>query len=90
MLALRWRFLLALSASLLWPVSVANAHAGDATGFASITIRDTIVSYTLTPTPASQTDPALLAQLLHDKLTVTADGKRCLPAGANGLTAVFT
>ena len=90
MLALRWRFLLALSASLLWPVSVANAHAGDATGFASITIRDTIVSYTLTPTPASQTDPALLAQLLHDKLTVTADGKRCLPADANGMTAVFT
>ena len=90
---LRWLFLLALSASLLWPVwpgSDANAHAGDATGFASITIRNSIVSYTLTPTPASQTDRALLAQLLHDKLIVTADGKRCLPAQTNGLKAVFT
>jgi len=90
MLALSLALSLALLASLLWPESDANAHAGDATGFASITIRGTVVSYTLTPTPASQVDPALLPQLLHDKLTVTADGKRCLPANANGLTAVFT
>ena len=87
---LRSLFLLALSASLLWFVSDANAHAGDATGFASITIRGSVVSYTLTPTSASQADPALLPQLLHDKLSVTADGKRCLPADTNGLTAVFT
>ena len=89
-LALSLALSLALWASLLWPVSDANAHAGDATGFASITIRGTVVSYTLTPTPASQADPALLPQLLHDKLTVVADGKRCLPADANGLKAVFT
>ena len=87
---LRSLFLLALSASLLWPVSDANAHAGDATGFASVAIRETVVSYTLTPTPASQADLVLLPQLLQDKLTVTADGKRCLPADANGLTVIFT
>ena len=102
MCALRWLFRLALSVSLsvwrsvlllvllVWPVSDATAHAGDATGFASITIRDSIVSYTLTPTAASKADPAVLAQLLHDKLSVTADSKRCLPAVASGLTAVFT
>ena len=90
LLALSLVMSLALLASLLWPVSDANAHAGDATGFASITIRGTVVSYTLTPTSASQADLALLQQLLHDKLTVTADGKRCLPADPNGLTAVFT
>ena len=87
---LRLLFTLALSVALFWPVSDANAHAGDATGFASITIRDSVVSYTLTPTPASKADPALLAQLLYDKLTVTADGKRCLPAQTTGLKAVFT
>ena len=90
LLALSLALSLALLASLLWPVSDANAHAGDATGFASITIQGMIVSYTLTPASASQADLALLQQLLHDKLTVTADGKRCLPADPNGLTAVFT
>ena len=80
----------ALVASLLWPVSAANAHAGETTGFASITIRNASVRYTLTPAPASQADAAGLPQLLHDKLTVTADGKRCLPAAATGLTVVFT
>ena len=102
MFALRWLFRLALSAPLsiprsvlllvllVWPVSEAGAHAGDATGFASITIREAIVSYTLTPTAAAPVDPAVLAQLLHDQLSVTADGKRCLPAAASGLTVVFT
>ena len=90
MLPLRVLLLLALSASLWAPVSDAQAHAGDATGFASVTIREAVVSYTLTPTPASQADPAQLPQLLHDKLSVTADGKRCVPADPKGLTAVFT
>ena len=87
---LRVLLLLALSASLWAPASDAQAHAGDATGFASVTIREAVVSYTLTPTPASQADPAQLPQLLHDKLSVTADGKRCVPADPKGLTAVFT
>ncbi|MEY3263675.1 MAG: hypothetical protein RL717_1152 [Pseudomonadota bacterium] len=90
MLPLRVLLLLALSASLWAPASDAQAHAGDATGFASVTIREAVVSYTLTPTPASQADPAQLPQLLHDKLSVTADGKRCVPADPKGLTAVFT
>lgn len=87
---LRLLLVLALSASLWAPASDAQAHAGDATGFASVTIREAVVSYTLTPTPASQADPAQLPQLLHDKLSVTADGKRCVPADPKGLTAVFT
>ena len=87
---LRVLLLLALSASLWATASDAQAHAGDATGFASVTIREAMVSYTLTPTPASQADPAQLPQLLHDKLSVTADGKRCVPADPKGLTAVFT
>ena len=87
---LRVLLLLALSASLWATASDAQAHAGDATGFASVTIREAVVSYTLTPTPASQADPAQLPQLLHDKLSVTADGKRCVPADPKGLTAVFT
>lgn len=90
MLPLRVLLLLALSASLWATASDAQAHAGDATGFASVTIREAMVSYTLTPTPASQADPAQLPQLLHDKLSVTADGKRCVPADPKGLTAVFT
>ena len=90
MLPLRVLLLLALSASLWATASDAQAHAGDATGFASVTIREAVVSYTLTPTPASQADPAQLPQLLHDKLSVTADGKRCVPADPKGLTAVFT
>lgn len=90
MLPLRVLLLLALSASLWAPASDAQAHAGDATGFASVTIREAVVSYTLTHTPASQADPAQLPQLLHDKLSVTADGKRCVPADPKGLTAVFT
>ena len=88
MLPLRVLLLLALSASLWAPASDAQAHAGDATGFASVTIREAVVSYTLTPTPASQADPAQLPQLLQ--LSVTADGKRCVPADPKGLTAVFT
>ena len=87
---LRVLLLLTLSASLWATASDAQAHAGDATGFASVTIREAVVSYTLTPTPASQADPAQLPQLLHDKLSVTADGKRCVPADPKGLTAVFT
>ncbi len=87
---LRVLLLLALSASLWATASDAQAHAGDSTGFASVTIREAVVSYTLTPTPASQADPAQLPQLLHDKLSVTADGKRCVPADPKGLTAVFT
>ena len=41
---LRVLLLLALSASLWAPASDAQAHAGDATGFASVTIREAVVS----------------------------------------------
>lgn len=57
--------------------STAQAHANDATGFASVAIRDNTVSYQLTPTALAQTGPAVTVSLLRDKLHVSADGKAC-------------
>ena len=60
------------------------AHSGDATGFASIGIDDNKVIYRLTPTIAGA-DDAKLVRLMHEKITVTADGQACPPSEPNGM-----
>ena len=72
------------------PQHQAFAHAGDATGFASIQIQDKIVRYTLTPNKSSKADTATLPALIHDKIIVTADGKPCMPTAVFNLTQDFT
>ena len=80
---------IALIMLLALPQHQAFAHAGDATGFASIQVQDKIVRYTLTPNKSSKADTATLPAFLHDKIIVTADGKRCMPAPASNLTQSF-
>ena len=69
--------------------SMVHAHAGDATGFASVAISDASVRYTYTPTATSSTDQSSLPALLRKHLTVTADGKPCAPDQKNALMIVF-
>jgi len=69
--------------------SIVHAHAGDATGFASVTLSGTSVRYTFTPTATSSADPAALPALLRRHLQVSADGKPCVPDQKNELVVVF-
>lgn len=69
--------------------SVAHAHAGDATGFASITINGITVRYTYTPTATSTADPSTLPALLRQHLQLSGDGQPCTPDQANTLVVVF-
>ena len=81
-------FAVILAANLALP-SLAHAHAGDATGFASITIADATVRYTYTPTATSSAAPDQLPALLRQHLQVTADGKPCPADQAETLVIVF-
>ncbi len=69
--------------------SLAHAHAGDATGFASVTLSDASVRYTFTPTARCSADQSSLPALLRQHLSVTADGKPCAPDLNNELAIVF-
>lgn len=69
--------------------SLAHAHAGDATGFASVTLSGTNVRYTFTPTASFSADQSKLPALLRQHLQVTADGKPCVPDQTNELVIVF-
>lgn len=64
--------------------SSAFAHSGDATGFASIGINGTLVSYRFTPTTGG-TDDAALVRAIRDKLSVTADQQPCQPSEPDGM-----
>jgi hydrogenase/urease accessory protein HupE len=78
---------LALAASLL--SSAAGAHSGDATGFASLSVREATVTYAYTPAGKSTADPAALPALLREHIIVEADGKRCTPQAGDGLSLRF-
>jgi hypothetical protein len=67
----------------------AHAHAGDATGFASISIVDDRVHYTFTPTESSTADSAALPALLRRHLLLTGDGQPCQPDQGNSLVVEF-
>jgi len=69
--------------------SVVHAHAGDATGFASVAVSDASVRYTFTPTASFSADQGNLPALLRAHLQVTADGKPCVPDQTNQLVIVF-
>lgn len=75
-------------AALMLPSS-AHAHAGDATGFASISINYGSVRYTYTPTAAAPNNIVALPALLRDHLRVIADGKACVPDSSDQLAIVF-
>lgn len=79
---------LLLCAGLAAPPAV-QAHAGDATGFASITVSDAQLRYTYTPTAASTVDAAALPALLRRHLQIVADGKPCAPDQGQALAVVF-
>ncbi len=83
----RFTLALAFAASLL--PCAARAHSGDATGFASLTVRDAIVSYAYTPAGKAATDPAALPALLREHVVVEADGHRCPPRPGDGLILQF-
>ncbi len=88
MRAFRLLSLLAAFAVALLPGS-ALAHSGDATGFASLSVRDAIVTYAYTPTEKSGADPVILPALLRAHIAVDADGKRCELQPGDGLTLRF-
>jgi len=69
--------------------SVVHAHAGDATGFASVAVSDNSVRYTFTPTASFSADQSSLPALLRQNLHVSADGKPCVPDQTNQLVIVF-
>ena len=69
--------------------SIVYAHAGDATGFASVTLSNTNVRYTFTPTATSSVDQSTLPALLRQHLQVSADDKPCVPDQTNELVIVF-
>ena len=76
-----WRLLwlcVAVTVPSLAPTLV-GAHAGDATGFASVAIAGATVRYTFTPTATSVADPDKLPSLLRQHLRVTADDQPCTP-----------
>ena len=79
---------LALCLALALPSSV-QAHAGDATGFASIMVAGSIVRYTYTPTATASADPEKLPALLRQHLQVTADGKPCVADRDDALVVAF-
>jgi hydrogenase/urease accessory protein HupE len=66
-----------------------QAHAGDATGFASITIAGNTVRYTFTPTATSASAPDKLPALLRQHLRVTADDQPCTPDQSDQGVIVF-
>lgn len=84
---MRLAALLGLGLSLL--PSLAFAHAGDATGFASIAVRGADVSLSYTPAAAAKTDTNTLPALLREKLEIEADGRRCAPQAGDGLVVDF-
>lgn len=69
--------------------SLVQAHAGDATGFASITIAGNTVRYTFTPTATSASAPDKLPALLRQHLRVTADDQPCTPDHSDQGVIVF-
>ncbi len=82
-------FMLALGLAVSLLSSAASAHSGDATGFASLSVRDAVVTYAYTPAAASTADPATLPALLREHLVVEADGHRCAAQPGNSLTVQF-
>ncbi len=85
--------LLALPAAL--HPATASAHSGDATGFASVSVRGSTVTYVYTPTGAtsglmtSDASVTALPALLRQHLTVDADGSRCVAQAGDSLTLQF-
>ena len=69
--------------------SVVHAHAGDATGFASVAVSDASIRYTFTPTASFSADQSSLPVLLRAHLKVNGDGKPCIPDQTNELVIVF-
>ncbi len=78
---------LAFAAALL--PGATHAHSGDATGFASLSVRDATVSYAYTPAGKSSADPAALPALLRERIIVEADGQRCIPQPGDSLSLRF-
>lgn len=74
-------------AALAWFTATGSAlaHSGDATGFASLTIRGDVVSYRLTPSGGSGS----AADLLREKITMSADGHPCEVTDAAGWDVSF-
>ncbi len=84
----RWLPLgLALAAWLF--AGAALAHSGDATGFASLSVRDALVTYAYTPTDKSTVDRAALPAQLRAYLQVEADGQPCRPQPGTDLSLRF-
>jgi len=69
--------------------SIVHAHAGDATGFASVVLSGASVRYTFTPTATSPVDQSSLPALLREHVQVSADGKPCVPDQTKELVIVF-
>ncbi len=86
----RLRLVALLLALAAWLVAGgALAHSGDATGFASLSVRDAIVSYAYTPTEKSAVDRAALPAQLREHLQFEADGQRCRPLPGDDLSPQF-
>ncbi|MFM7657927.1 MAG: HupE/UreJ family protein [Burkholderiaceae bacterium] len=82
--ALRW-----LCAGLcLISSATALGHSGDATGFASVAVDGSKISYRLTPT-APTTDEGMLSELMKKHISVNADGVVCTPASPHALQLDF-
>lgn len=69
--------------------SLACAHSGDATGFASIQVQGHMVRYNLTPAKTLKVDAVKLATQINKKISITADGKTCPAERNTGLTQDF-
>jgi hypothetical protein len=88
-----------LTALLLWlPAEIGWAHTGGTTGFATITVSGDRVKYSLTLSnvpdsplsarmhlgrPDETPDYRPMVSAIGEKITVTGDGKRCVPAGGH-------
>lgn len=61
-----------------------QAHSGDATGFASISVHGAELSYRYTAGPAAGVEPGALPALLREHIEVEADGQRCSLSASSG------
>lgn len=69
--------------------AIAAAHSGDATGFASIAVDGSNISYRLTPT-APNTDERALGEAMRKHISMSADDVACPVTEAQGLQLDFT
>ena len=87
--ALRKLWLMLWLGAVVTAPSSVQAHAGDATGFASIAITGSTVRYTYTPTATTASSPDKLPALLRQHLRVTADDQPCTPEQGDQIAIVF-